>query len=67
MDFTSIVLALLGLACVGFLGYLLMQIPMMAPFKDVIQFVVVVLMILYVLGLLTGTVAFPHLGVVRVR
>lgn len=67
MDFTSIVLALLGLACVGFLGYLLMQIPMMAPFKDIIQFVVIVLMILYVLGLLTGTVGFPRLGVVKVR
>lgn len=65
MDFTSVVLALLGLACLGFLGYLLMQIPMMAPFKDIIQFCVVVLMILYVLGLLTGAVGFPHLAVVK--
>lgn len=65
MDFTSIVLALLGLACLGFLGYLLMQIPMMAPFQDIIRFVIVVLMILYMLGLMTGTVGLPHLGLVR--
>ncbi len=63
MDLTGIVLALLALACVGFLGYLLMSIPMMAPFKDVIQFVVIILIILYVLALVTGNAPLPRFPV----
>lgn len=67
MDLVSIALTLLAIACVGFLAYLLMQIPMMAPFADVIRFAVIVLLVLYILGVVVGYAPLVHAPVARLR
>jgi hypothetical protein len=67
MDLTSIVLVLLSIALVGFLAYMIMKIPMMQPFQDIIQVAVIVLCVLYLLGIVTGTIAPPHYPFVEVR
>jgi hypothetical protein len=55
MDLTSLVVALLVFALVGFICYLIVTyIPMPAPFPQVIVVVIVILMVLYLLGLITG-------------
>ena len=62
MDITSIVLALLMFALLGFLCWLIITyIPMPDPFKQVIVVVLVILIILYLLGLVTGHAALPLL------
>lgn len=61
MDLSSIVIALLVFALLGFLCYLIVTyIPMPAPFAQVITVVLVILIIFYVLGMVTGHAAFPH-------
>lgn len=66
MDLVSIIYALLAFALIGFLVYLIVTyIPMPDPFKQVIIVCVVILLILYVLGLLTGQVSFAHFGGAR--
>lgn len=60
MDLTSIVLVLVSIALVGFLAYLIMKIPMMEPFRELIQVAVIVLIVLYLLGLVTGNAPVPH-------
>lgn len=60
MDLYSIIITLLLLGLVGFLVYLIVTyIPMPAPFQQVIIVVCVVLIVLYLLGTLTGHVAAP--------
>ena len=63
MDLVGIVTALLVFALLGFLVYLIVTyIPMPAPFPQVITVAIVVLVILYLLALLTGTAHLPRLG-----
>jgi len=57
MDLYSIVILLLVFALIGFVCYLIVTyIPMPEPFKQVFLVIVVILLILYVLGLVTGHV-----------
>lgn len=65
MDLVSIALTLLAIACVGFFAYLLMKIPMMAPFQELIQFAVIVLITLYLLAVVSGYASLIHFPVVR--
>ena len=63
MDITTIVMALLVFALLGFLCYLIVTyIPMPEPFKQVIIVVLVILIILYLLGMVTGHASLPHLS-----
>lgn len=63
MDLTTIVMALLVFALLGFLCYLIVTyIPMPEPFKQVIIVVLVILIILYLLGMVTGHVSLPHVA-----
>lgn len=62
MDLTALVVAILVIALVGFLVYLVVTyIPMPAPFKQVIIVAVVVLLVLYLLALITGSTSVPRL------
>lgn len=58
MDIVSLITIILELALCGFLVYLIVTyIPMPEPFKQVIMVGVAVLLILYILGLISGHVA----------
>lgn len=62
MELTGIVVAILVIALIGFLVYLVTTyIPMPAPFKQVIIVVVVILLVLYLLALLTGSAGLPRI------
>jgi len=55
MDFVSLVSVLLVLALIGFLVYLIITyIPMPEPFKQVIIVAVVILLILWLVGIVSG-------------
>lgn len=57
---TGILLVLLYVALVGFIVYLITEnIPMPPAFKQVIIVIAVVLLILWVMGLLSGKLALP--------
>ena len=61
MDLVGLVTTVLVLALVGFIVYLIVTyIPMPAPFAQVITVAIVVLMILYLLAILTGTAHQPR-------
>lgn len=63
MDFVGIILLFLGFALFGFMVYLIVTfIPMPDIFKQVIPVAAAVVIILYLLMLVTGTVELPHLG-----
>lgn len=63
MDLVTIVVALLLVALLGFLGYLVVTyIPMPAPFQQVIVVAMVVLLVLWLLALVTGHASLPRLG-----
>ena len=58
MDIVTIITVVLEMALCGFMVYLIVTyIPMPEIFKQVIQVGVAILLILYVLGLLSGHVA----------
>ena len=60
MDLMTIVTLLIVFALIGFIVYLVITyIPMPEPFKQVIIVVCVILLILYVLGLVTGHASAP--------
>jgi hypothetical protein len=62
MDIVTLVTALIVLALVGFLVYLIVTyIPMPEPFKQVITVGMVILLVLYLLALVTGHAALPRL------
>jgi hypothetical protein len=62
MDLAGLVVAILVIALIGFLVYLVTTyIPMPAPFKQVLIVAVVILLVLYLLALLTGGAALPRL------
>lgn len=63
MDLVSIAVSLVVLALIGFMVYIVITyIPMPELFKQLIMVVVAVLVILYVLGLITGHAAPITLG-----
>lgn len=62
MDLVSIVTLLIVFALIGFICYLIVTyVPMPEPFKQVIIVVMVILLVLYVLGLITGHTSVLHL------
>lgn len=63
MDPFNIVVAILCLALIGFLVYLIITyIPMPEPFKQVIVVACVVLVVLYLLGIVSGHLVPVNLG-----
>jgi VIT1/CCC1 family predicted Fe2+/Mn2+ transporter len=66
MDLVGIVLLILALALVGFLVHLITtKIPMDDTIKQVIIVVIVIAVVLYCLGLITGHTGLPSLRGVR--
>lgn len=64
MSLVGIVLLVLALALIGFLVQLIVtKIPMDDTFKQVIIVVIVIAVVLYCLGLITGHTSLPTLGV----
>ncbi len=66
MSLVGLVVLILALALIGFMVYLIVTyIPMPAIFQQVIMVAIAIVVILYLLGLLTGHAAWPELNTVR--
>lgn len=59
----SLIPIILGLALAGFLSWLILQIPMPQPFRNVILGVIIVLLVLWVLQAFGVNTGLPHLSI----